>query len=290
MSPEEIKKKKLAMLGVRNLEDMVYYYPCGYEDRLVKTSDLVNGEDVVFCGTIKSIRKNKVRPRLRIEKARLVDQDIVFTWFNQNPQIEIGQKIYVYGRVRVSDFGTEILVKEHTPAEEDGNVNKDFIGIIPIYPRVKGVSQQYIRKLAHEALSHYQPKELLNEDIVEKYKLMSHAEAIKQIHFPNDKKLLAQAKRRLAFEEVLLVQVALRMRRENAKKIPKPHRYTSNEKMTSRLISALPYKMTSAQTRTWNQIRTDMASPFPMNRLLFGDVGSGENTVSCTGLSKSRRK
>lgn len=168
-----------------------------------------------------------------------------------------------------------------------GEVPEEFMGFVPVYPLVKGVSQNFIRSAVTNALGEKCIEEFLPGEIIEKYKLLGIETAVKCIHRPENEKVLNQARRRLAFDELFLIQLALRTKVEMLIKKPKPHRYKGSDNITRQFIKSLPFRLTGAQLNAWTQIQADLISPFPMRRLLLGDVGSGKTLIAALALLKA---
>ena len=158
--------------------------------------------------------------------------------------------------------------------------NKNTGRIVAVYPETKGFSSKQIRALLWPLLGEINKlQEILPLNIVKTHKLMSFGQALAQIHFPENSKLLVEAKRRLAFEELFfLITASLRIKTEIQVEIaPK---FAFNRSLTQKFLGALDFSLTSTQKRAAWQILQDLAKAQPMNRLLEGDVGSGKTIVA----------
>lgn len=286
----KLESKKLQKLGISTIEELLYYFPTRYENRTVKpVSGLVDGEEAVVCGIVINVVKSTPRPKLKMLKAMLQDStgcEIKATWFHDLPKINPGNEIAVFGKVKVSPvWGSEISVKDYITI--DGNIPASFTGLLPVYPLTKGVSQKFIHNAVRAALHTARLAEFMPQSIRERYKLISLMEAMKQIHFPGSQELLYQAWRRLAFDELFLLQLALRVKRESVVNSPKDKRYSSTNLLVDKFIKQLPFQLTSSQIAAWNDIQADLIGDYPMRRLLLGDVGSGKTVVAALALLKA---
>ena len=168
-----------------------------------------------------------------------------------------------------------------SPIFDESGENKNTGKIIPIYPLTYGITQNNIRKIIENGIDEIYGKldETLPSYIINKYKLMNINDAMKKIHFPEDKDDFIKARYRLVFEELLTFQLALLKIKENYKTEEKGIEFNKNIKMSD-VINTLPFKLTKAQLRVLEEIDNDMENIRPMNRLLQGDVGSGKTVVS----------
>lgn len=196
------------------------------------------------------------------------------TWFNQsylkNKFIK-GQKYKFFGKVK-NTFGKIDII---SPVFDNIDSNKNTGKIIPIYPLTYNLTQNVIRQIIENGLKEIQNnlEETLPEYILKEYKLEDINFAISQIHFPKDFNNYKKARKRLVFEELLIMQLALlNLKNKNDNEI-NGISFNKNIKM-SNIIDKIPFKLTKAQIKVLDEIETDMESLKPMNRLLQGDVGS----------------
>lgn len=167
----------------------------------------------------------------------------------------------------------------NSPVFEEENKNKNTGKIIPIYPLTYNLSQNVIRQIMENGLKEVDNnlEETLPKYLLEEYSLDDINKAIKNIHFPKDFGEYNKARKRLVFEELLIMQLALLNLKTKYTVNSKGIEFNSNIKMQD-VIEKLPFKLTNAQTKVLEEIDKDMESPKPMNRLLQGDVGSRENS------------
>lgn len=282
----------LNKLGINTLQDLITYYPRDYEDRSKpKTIDSVeDGEEALIEGIAVS-RMSEVRIRRNMTICKLIIRDetgpCTITWFNQSylkKIFKVGERYSFYGRI--SKKGTR--VEMNSPVFDSEETQKNTGKIVPIYPLTYKLSQNTLRQIIENGLSEIEGElpETLPEYIREQYKLLEINKAIKDIHFPKEFSDFKKAKTRLAFEELLGMQLAL-LRLKNKYTIEKKGIQFDKNVKISTVINDLPFKLTKAQLRVLEEIDANMESNKAMNRLLQGDVGSGKTIVSIIAAYKA---
>lgn len=285
--------KQLNSLGIYTLEDVISYYPRGYENRGIKKdiAELVDGEDALIEAKCVS-RMTEIRIRKNMTIYKLVVRDetatCTLTWFNVpflKKRFIVGDTYKFFGKVKRKLNQIEMM----TPIIDEQDSNKNTGRIIPIYPSTYNLSQNILRKIIENALEEANVlPETIPEYLIKKYKLMGINEATKQIHFPNSFEDYNKARTRLVFEELLIMQLALLTFKTNYDKDKKGISFSTDAKM-SEIIDSLPFKLTNAQSRVLEEIDKDMESKKTMNRLLQGDVGSGKTAVAMCAAFKAVR-
>ena len=282
----------LNKLGIFSLKDLITYYPRDYEDRGKSKliAELTDGEEALIQAIVVS-KMSEIRIRKNMTICKLVVRDesgtCTLTWFNQSylkSKFKFGQVYNFFGKVS-NKLGK---VEMNSPVFDSENMHKNTGKIIPIYPLTYNLSQNTLRQIIENGLQQIQEnlEENLPDYLLEQYNLISADTAIKDIHFPetfNDFKI---ARKRLVFEELLSMQLAL---------INLKNKYTKNEKgivfdaniKISEVINTLPFSLTKAQLKVLEEIDNDMENEKPMNRLLQGDVGSGKTIVSIIAAYKA---
>ena len=272
----EKKAKMYARLGVSSVEDLLCYYPRDYIDftNLKDICEIENEESCAFKGVV----TRKLRPhigRVAVYQVAVSDgtDDMLVTFFNSQFSYErlvVGQCYLFYGKVNC-DFAMK-----QTAAPLFISINADH-AIIPKYSLTKGLTSNMIAANVKTALECCEVGELLPEYLTEAAGLMSMAEAVKNIHFPESMERQREAKRRLVFEELLVLQLGLSMLKNRNKS-------KSGVKAApidmERFYGSLPFTPTGAQKRAVAECIGDMLGELPMNRLLQGDVGSGKTLVA----------
>lgn len=280
------RAKVLNSIGIRTLEDLITYFPRTYEDRSKpkNIAELVDGEEalieVMATSNMSEVRIGKNRTILKLI-VRDETAACVITWFNQSylkGKFKVGQRYKFYGKAQVRYGKVEMVNPVYDIEENSKNTGK----IIPIYPLTYNLKQSAIRnaienglKMVNEKLEETMPDYLLSE-----YHLMERNQAMKQIHFPDNFEEYENARKRLVFEELLSMQLALSGLKNKYDNENDGITYSKEVKMSD-VINTLPFHLTKAQLRVLEEIDHDMESKKPMNRLLQGDVGSRKNSRIC---------
>ena len=276
--------KLLNKLNINTLQDLISYFPRNYEDRGIskRLSDCTDGEEALIKGVAITKVQEIFARRLKMYKLIIRDGETPCTiiWYNQSylkNVIKIGHTYNFYGKVEIKLGRYEMK----SPIFDESGENKNTGKIIPIYPLTYGITQNTIRKIIENGVNeaYGNLEETLPDYILEQYKLMDINNAMKKVHFPDNKQDFIKARYRLVFEELLSFQLALLKIKENYKNDEQGIEFDKNVKMSD-VINTLPFKLTRAQLRVLEEIDSDMESSKPMNRLLQGDVGSGKTIVS----------
>lgn len=278
IGPKSAEKYK--KLGIETVEDLLLYFPFRYEDFKSKNVlDLEDGEKAVVSGLVATpanvqyygYKRNRLR--FTIKQGELV---LAVSFFNQPylaDKIELGQTVAVFGKwdkAKGALTGMKLLAQ----VEDD---------LQPVYRLAQGVSQSALVKViktAFEAGLDQLLEENLPQVLMDKYQLLSRRQAVRAMHFPKDLEEYKQALRRVKFEELLFFQLQLQVLKEENRSVGQGIVLDWDEKKLKALQAKLPFKLTEAQERSLSEILADMRSPYHMNRLLQGDVGSGKTVVA----------
>ena len=285
------RAKTLAKLNIRTIDDLLHHFPARYEDRRIVKSiaELVPGDKDSFLATVEYEAQTRDMGHRKITRIRAGDGSgfIDLQWWNQAwraKQFPVGTQVFAFGKI--SEFNGVLQVDSpefEIVSEGDGSQ----VGrIVPVYPLSDGLFQSNMRKAVSDALDKYGPtlEEMIPPDIREKFDLMEMEAALRAIHFPEDDETRERARYRLVFEELFLLQVALAQKKRSAHLEEMGNRIAVENDEIKKFIAALPFKLTGAQKRVMNEIRLDLRSPRPTNRLLHGDVGSGKTIVAAYAL------
>lgn len=275
--------KKFAKLSIKTVADLADYYPRRYDDysQVTPIRDIQPGE-VSLQATIGSVTGRYVRRGMHVTEAVASDEtgSVRLVWFNQPYRagsIKTGQSYYISGnfalnRQRFSITSPSIELVSDFPV--------NTARIIPIYRETKGLTSRQIRAALSQVLPVIQAlPESLPPWLVTQEKLMSRAEAVRAMHFPDDSEQLAMARRRLGFEEVFELIVASLLNRHEIQTETAPL-VRFEEAVAQNFVKHLPFVLTDAQRKVVWQIYRDMEQGQPMNRLVEGDVGSGKTLVA----------
>ena len=283
----EARAKALAKLGVTDLRSLLSYFPRAYEDRRAckKIAGLVPGEMSCVCAVVAGEAKlSRIRKGLDLVKLRVVDESgaLELTYFNQSylkNTFHTGEAYVFYGRAE----GTPRRLQMTNPLFEREGERRITGRIMPIYPLTAGVSQSMLYKAVEQGLAACVDElpDILPEDVRLAHQLCHTRFAYENIHFPADDEALAAARRRLAFEELLLLALGLKLLRSRRTFVAgKRCRDTD----PSPIFAALPFSLTAAQRRAVDDIARDLSLERPMNRLCQGDVGSGKTMVAAAAI------
>ena len=278
IGPKSAEKYK--KLGIETVEDLLLYFPFRYEDFKSKNVlDLEDGEKAVVSGLVATpanvqyygYKRNRLR--FTIKQGELV---LAVSFFNQPylaDKIELGQTVAVFGKwdkAKGALTGMKLLAQ----VEDD---------LQPVYRLSQGVSQSALVKViktAFEAGLDQLLEENLPQILMDKYHLLSRRQAVRAMHFPKDLEEYKQALRRVKFEELLFFQLQLQVLKEENRSVGQGIVLDWDEKKLKALQASLPFALTEAQEKSLSEILADMRSPYHMNRLLQGDVGSGKTVVA----------
>lgn len=284
--------KLLNKIGIYNLGDLITYYPRDYEDRSKPRmiQNLVNGEDSLIKAVAVS-RVVEIRLKNRMCMYKLVVQDetakCTIIWFNQSylkNKFIIGETYYFFGKANIRMGKFEMS----SPVFDDVNTKNNTGRIIPIYSSTYSLSQNTIRKIIENGLEMVDGnlEENMPEYILDNYNLLGINEATKKVHFPESFEEFKEARKRLVFEELLTMQVALLGLKNKYSRDIKGIEFAKEYKFSD-IINDLPFNLTNAQIRVLQEIENDMEKDKSMNRLLQGDVGSGKTIVSIIAAYKA---
>lgn len=282
------RESLLVNLGVSAVEDLIWFFPRRYEDRrnLAKIKDLVPGRPTVVIAEVREIERKRLRNGLDIVTAVMEDETgaVSVLWFNRKGLeyiLKPETKAALFGVPSIRLNALEISNPEFEVVKDCGSPEK-FAGIIPVYPSTAGLSQRWLRTLIDNTLAEYLPliPETLPEWVRMKRDLPPLRQALLEMHSPRDTGEWKKARRRLAYEELFLLQVGLAYKRATFKANRSNLQINDNGRIYRGFIGGLPFALTEAQSGAIGDIFTDLRSMRPLSRLLQGDVGSGKTVVA----------
>ncbi|MDP2663669.1 MAG: ATP-dependent DNA helicase RecG [Dehalococcoidia bacterium] len=282
---------KLGKLGISTVRDLLYHFPRRYNDfsRFKPIRDLRPGEEVTILVQVWDIAEKRVGPRsVRVEAAVGDDSgNLRVTWFNPYVSRLLKHKSQVILSGRVSAFRG--FLELQNPEYELMDKAEELIHtgrIVPVYPLTDGLYAKPLRRLAKAAVDQWSGSlgEFLPEEIRVRQKLLDLPQAIRQIHFPSSQELLERARRRLAFDELLLLQVGMGMQKRRWREAQPGVSLRPAPEIQDAFRASLPFPLTSGQEEALRQVLADLGAEHPMMRLLQGDVGSGKTVVALIGL------
>ena len=280
--------QKLAKLGVYTVRDLLYLLPYRYDDfSQLRTIDRLKwGEEVTVIGTVWDIKTRTLAEDRRMVTAVVGDGtgEMQMTWFNPfvERQLRTGHAFAFSGKV--DNYRNVPVIRN--PQFEPLDRNQLSTGrLAPVYSLTEGISVQWLRGVIDRTVKSFAAEafDFLPEGVRSSAGLLPLAEALTQIHFPDNHERLAAAHRRLSFDEFFILQLGvLAARRRFRETTARPLQCA--DATLDAFISALPFELTAAQRRALSHIRGDLTQTAPMGRLLQGDVGSGKTAVAAAAL------
>ncbi|MDP8230487.1 MAG: ATP-dependent DNA helicase RecG [Candidatus Gorgyraea atricola] len=283
------KLKLLNRLDIETIEELIYCLPRRYEDRskIKKVSETKSGRFETIKVKVLAFGDRTTKRGLNIFKMAVGDSTGVLhaTWFNQpymKDKFEVGQELILYGKVekpQINNPEYEIL----TGTKED---SIHMGRIVPIYPLTESLNQRWFRNVLKFTVDEYggNAVDMLPYEIRRRNDLMLLKGALENAHFPVSEIVLKKAKKRLVFDEFLLLQAGIAMKRASIKIDLTGCAHKLDGDLIGKFKQGLPFEFTKSQVKVLKEIEEDMQNPKPMNRLLQGDVGSGKTIVALCAL------
>ncbi|MFJ9253555.1 ATP-dependent DNA helicase RecG [Bacillus pumilus] len=282
----EETEKTLNELGIHTVADLLGYFPYRYDDyELRNLEEVKHDERVTVEGKVHSepiltyYGKKRSRLTFRLLVGRFLITAICFNRPYLKRSLVLGDTVSVTGKWDKNR--QSIMVQEFKKGthEQDGSIE-------PVYSVKENVTVKMMRRFVKQALSLYVDKaeDPLPKQLVSTYKLMSYQEALKTIHLPETRDSLKQARRRFVYEEFLIFQLKMQAIRKKEREKTSGIQHPFSKDAVFEFVHSLPFPLTKAQSRVLDEIMSDMASPYRMNRLLQGDVGSGKTAVAAIAL------
>ncbi len=292
--------KKLGKLGIETVEDLVYHFPHRHNDyaKIRKISEMELGETQTVAVSVWEVSANRVRPNLWSVQAVLSDEtgNARAIWFRgggrggQKPYLanalKAGEQIVVSGRV-TAYHGTPVFRDDPEYEPLKGQEELIHTGrLAPVYPSTDGLLPRTIRGIVKQALDAAiaQVVEYLPEESLHHTGVMGLRNAIAQIHYPDSQADYEAARRRLAFDELLMLQLSVLRRKRDWQVEETGISLDAGQERVRGFLDSLPFELTAAQGRALDEILGDLGRDQPMNRLLQGDVGSGKTVVAAAAL------
>ena len=277
----EKRAKLFNSLGIFCVDSLIHFYPRKYEDWSAskKLEAVKSGETVSIKATlITPVKEAIIRRGLTLFKCKFSDGKNVIsvTIFNNKylaKSLRIYEDYYLYGKIEKSLLNFSMNSPKIEKAE-------NILAIQPVYPAKEKLTSRSISKIMKTALDELgEIEETLDDEIMQKYSLISLDKAIRNIHFPNSADDYLPARKRLIFEELLTLQLGLLKLKSNKKS---ETALVIKDDYSSEFEKLLPFNLTNAQKRTISECLQDMKSKYPCNRLVQGDVGSGKTAVAAS--------
>ena len=284
-------KSRLNNLGITTVEDLIHHFPHRHDDftQVRKISQVAPGETQTVVATVWEASETG-RGRARNAQAVLGDEtgNIRVVWFNQAYLVKMltpGTRIIISGEAKIYRGRIVFQSPEYDFFDErEGYMHAGRL--VPIYPLTEGLYQRTIRRAVKQALDAAlrQAREYVPEETLRLYDLMGLRKAISLMHYPESPEQVEQARRRIAFDEMLMLQLIVARRRIEWQSSGGAVRLHSDDGRLDAFLDSLPYNLTGAQISSLNEILQDLNRETPMSRLLQGDVGSGKTVVATAAL------
>jgi ATP-dependent DNA helicase RecG len=283
--------RPLNRLGITTWRDLLEHYPRRHEDRAEFSRFPTGSSEKPICvrGVVNKVTSRYFSGRNIIEATLDEGQGVALSgrlvcrWFNQHyvqKMLAAGQTLVVFGRPKESRGRIYFDHPEFEIVEEEDENLIHMNRITPVYPLTEGLRQRPLRTLVYLAIQ--QLSEVEDQPVLPGY-VASFQEAVSQIHFPATWARFQRARKTLALAELVGMQIVVEHRRRSVSNQP-GHAHSASGKRVKRFLEQLPFEPTSAQNRTIEEIRIDLAAARPMARLLHGDVGAGKTVVATAAM------
>ena len=281
--------ERLAKLGIHREFDFVLHLPLRYDDEthLWPIGEAPHGEIVLVEGTVAD-NAIKYRPKRQLvctveDASGALVMRLLNFYPSQAKQLAPGARVRLFGEIRQGFFGAEMVHPKYRVVRANAPVADT---LTPVYPTTAGLSQANLQRMVHEALTASDLSDTLPAELLAKFRLPVFRECVSFLHHPPpaaERTALQDrthpAWRRIKFDELLAQQLSMRIHYDRRKTVSAPP-LPPRGQLTHALLERLPFKLTRAQHQAIAEIRTDLARPHPMQRLLQGDVGSGKTIVA----------
>ena len=280
--------RKLEKLNIETIEDLLHHPPSRYLDysKITKINRVRVSDTVTIVGEMSAIKNIYAKSGKKIQLANITDDSgtIDIIWFNQpflSRTIKRGDVLSISGKVDWYNKKPALISPDYESTKS--KTKSIHTGrLVPIYPETARVSSKWLRSRINHALDYFKGEfdEYLPEEVLKKLNLYFFNKAINKIHFPDSLTQAENAKKRLAFNELLFLQLRNIYRKKSWQKNNPTHILKTTSDIYKKFTDSLPYSLTNSQQRSVKEIFSDLKKETPMNRLLEGDVGSGKTVVA----------
>ncbi|WP_240307419.1 ATP-dependent DNA helicase RecG [Thermophilibacter mediterraneus] len=285
------RQAALERLGVRRVRDLLLHVPHRYLDftRVTKIAYADVGQEVTVVARVDRVSLKRPRPRMQIVELSVIDDTgvLVASFFRQPwiaEQVKAGDTVALSGRVEFSYGFKRMKSPFHEVVSSGGGAA--YARVLPVHPVGEGLSVPWMRRIVSAALCDVGDVcDWLPASLSSGRGLMTLARALREVHFPASVASAERARRRLAYDELLCLQLALLTRRSVELAGVEPSTHVTDGPHMEALLRALPFSLTDEQRTAADEILADMAAPHVMNRLLLGDVGTGKTAVAAVALA-----
>jgi ATP-dependent DNA helicase RecG len=280
----------LSRVGVSTVEDLLRHYPSRYLDLRASAplASLPLGQEATAVGQVHEVSVKRPRPRLSVTEVAITDETgvLVGVWFNQSylaQRFRTGERVAFAGKVEM-DFGLRQMRNPFVERLGDATGSTWLGRILPVHPATEGLSTNWVRRLVSEAIDQYgDVSDHLPAALRMARQLVPLATALRWIHFPPGADQRDAARRRLAYDELLAIQLGMALRRHHVVD-RQGVAHVVDGPVRAAVTHALPFDLSDEQNTAVAEILGDMGRPRPMNRMLLGDVGTGKTAVAAIAL------
>lgn len=281
----------LERLGIFTVKDFIYHIPFRYNDYSLVTpiAKVQPGEVVTIKGTIISMKTFVTKNGKRLVEGKVADDSGTLTllWFGQQYLLRVlqeGDEVSFSGTVNW--FGRKIVLSnpQFEVIRAKGEESLHTGRLVPVYSETEGITSKWIRNRIHFLLEHVPFGEYLPTHVLSTHQLMNLSTAIHKVHFPTSPEEALIAKKRLQFDELLVLHTRAQLQRKEWEKTQKGTALKISSKQIKTFTQTLPFELTEDQQTVVQEIAADFGKALPMNRLLVGDVGSGKTIVAAFAM------
>jgi ATP-dependent DNA helicase RecG len=282
---------RFARLGVHTIRDLLFHFPYRYNDfaNIRSISQLVVGEEQTVLATVWSAAETTIGRRLKGSEAIVADETgtLRVIWWGQRyiaRQLRAGTRVALSGKVSVYRGQLQMESPEYESLASDDLIHT--ARLVPVYPLTEGLWPRVVRRLVKDALDNFADSvpDPVPPELKERLHLWPLPHALRQMHYPDSLETAQMARRCLAFQELLIIQLGVLMRRRAWQESGRAHPLALSPEALAGFLSSLPFALTQAQRRVMGEMAADIGRDVPMSRLLQGDVGSGKTVVATAGL------
>ena len=280
---------KFYRLGINTIEDLLYHVPTRYLDysNVTTVSNLSPGDTATVHAKIVSIKNIYSKKGLKMQVGSVEDDTgkISVLWFNQPFLVKTlypGRLVSLSGKVGFFNRRLCLTSPDYELISEDGDETMHTGRLVPIYSETSGLSSKWIRRKIKDAHNLVSIKEFLPPKILKDLHLAGVNQAIKFVHFPENLEEAEVGRKRLAFNELLNLELRSLIRKMNWKKNRVVNKFVIDQKAIDSFVKSIAFDLTGSQRKAIDEILKNLISEIPMNRLLEGDVGSGKTVVAAT--------
>jgi ATP-dependent DNA helicase RecG len=282
---------RFARLGVHTIRDLLFHFPYRYNDfaNIRPISQLVVGEEQTVLATVWSAVETTIGRRMKGSEAIVGDETgtLRVIWWGQRyvaRQLRTGTQVALSGKVSVYRGQLQMESPEYESLANDDLIHT--ARLVPVYPLTEGLWPRVVRRLAKDALDNFADSvpDPVPPELKERLRLWPLPHALRQMHYPDSLEMAQMARRCLAFQELLIIQLGVLMRRRAWQESGRAYQLALPREALAGFLSCLPFALTQAQRRVMGEMAADIGREVPMSRLLQGDVGSGKTVVATAGL------